>query len=40
MRVLVTGATTPLGGALTRALLDDPAIEHVFRQTHVAGNIE
>jgi UDP-glucose 4-epimerase len=29
VRVLVTGATAPLGAALVRALLDDPAVEHV-----------
>lgn len=30
MRVLVTGATTPLGRALTRRLVGDPAIAHVL----------
>ncbi|HVV84422.1 MAG TPA: NAD-dependent epimerase/dehydratase family protein [Kofleriaceae bacterium] len=30
MRVLVTGATTPLGAALVRRLDDDPAVEHVL----------
>lgn len=30
MRVLVTGATTPLGAALVHRLLADPSIEHVL----------
>ena len=30
MRVLVTGATTRLGGSLVRALLADPSVEHVL----------
>ena len=29
-RILLTGATTPIGRGLVRALLDDPAIEHVI----------
>ena len=29
-RLLLTGATTPIGVALVRALLDDPTIEHVL----------
>lgn len=30
MRILVTGATTPLGGEVGRRLLTDPAVEHVL----------
>lgn len=30
MRILVTGATTPLGGEVVRRLLTDPAVEHVL----------
>ena len=30
MRVLITGATTPIGAALIERLLADPAVEHVL----------
>ncbi len=42
MRVLVTGATAPIGTALVRALLDDEAVEHVLAvgaETHATGRL-
>jgi UDP-glucose 4-epimerase len=42
VRVLVTGATTPLGAALAAALLDDDAVEHVLAlgaEPHAAGRL-
>lgn len=37
MRVLVTGATTPLGAAVSRRLIADPAVEHVLETAAVPG---